>query len=250
MNGELTIDAILILGAGQGSRLKPLTDSLPKPLLSINTRGETIAGRLLSQIHRAFPEAPIFMNFNSLPEVVIEYMAKVSTNLRPELIYEPIRLGPTKSVVEFSKLKYADVLVINGDLVLSNTEFARMSKAIDLPGQAFVVVHKRKRRQARSQVNMDTSGFVTSVKELNQVENSEFGGSNEEEVLSLSGIYKFPTRITKDYNAQYDEPLSPKLIKFWLSQIKVKSFEWNNFRYSIDSTETLKRARMQIENEL
>lgn len=68
---------------------------------------------------------------------------------------------------------------------------------------------------------MDTSGFVTSVKELNQVENSEFGGSNEEEVLSLSGIYKFPTRITKDYNAQYDEPLSPKLIKFWLSQIKV-----------------------------
>lgn len=250
MNGGFTIDAILILGAGQGSRLKPLTDNSPKPLLSINTKGETIVGRLLSQIRQAFPRAPIFMNFNSLPEVVVEYMARISANLRPELIYERIRLGPTKSVVEFSKLNYEDILVINGDLVLSNTEFTRMSQAIDVPNKAFVVVHRRKKEEARSQVKIDANGFVTSIMELTGTGNHEFGSSYEEEVLSLSGIYKFPTNITRDYIAQYEEPLSPRLIEFWLSQIEVKSFEWVDLRYSIDSLETLTRARMQIEKEL
>lgn len=219
-------------------------------MLLIDKRRQTIVGRLLTQIRREFPQVPVFMNFSYLPETLIEYIASIDLDLRPELLYEFHRLGPSRSLIEFSKVGYSDILVINGDLVLSNEDFTRMSRVIDKPGQAFLVAHRRKAKEARSLVEVDSNGVITNIHESTPNSLEKWKKKDNQQVLSLSGIYKLPTHAIINYSPEIYEPLSPGLVNFLLKQTETRVFEWNLFRYSIDSLEALNSARTEIEKEL
>jgi hypothetical protein len=176
----------------------------------------------------------------------MHYVASIDVENRPELLYERLALGPARSVVEFSKIGFSEILIINGDLVLSSTEFARMSRVIDNPGIAYLVVHKRVAREARSLVEIDREGYITSIKELDRETPGVRNSLTDTEVLSLSGIYKLPTWTVTELNPLESEPLSPKLINFVMGRTRVRVFQWSSGRFSIDSVENLHKARAEL----
>ncbi len=105
--------AALVLAAGHGTRLRPLTDDTPKPLLWVGD------GPLLSHIIRAIaPLNPrrIVVNAHHCAHEIAAYLDAHS--LAPSLSHEVELLG-TGGALNFtaSSLGQGDVLVWNGDIL-------------------------------------------------------------------------------------------------------------------------------------
>jgi len=55
----------LLLAAGQGSRLRPLTNDLPKPLLEVS--GVSLISRLIESMSNSSLFGRVFVNISHLP---------------------------------------------------------------------------------------------------------------------------------------------------------------------------------------
>lgn len=75
------IDAAMVLSAGLGLRMRPLTDDLPKPLIEVC--GRTMLERALDHLERArIPRAVV--NLHYLGERIVEHLAG---RKKPEIIF-------------------------------------------------------------------------------------------------------------------------------------------------------------------
>ncbi len=79
-----------LLAAGHGTRLRPLTDNLPKCLVPV--RGVPILGIWL-ELCRRFGIDEVLVNLHSHSEMVQEYVRNNSTGVRVHLSNEPVLLG-------------------------------------------------------------------------------------------------------------------------------------------------------------
>lgn len=112
----------VILAAGLGTRLRPLTDETPKILLEVN--GETLLARQVRYLHSQGVEA-IAMNTHHLAKQVEDYCAVDSSLVgRVEIFHEPTLLGTAGALLPMREwlgnepfiLLYGDTLT---DLALS-----------------------------------------------------------------------------------------------------------------------------------
>lgn len=55
------ISQALIMAAGRGNRMRPLTDTLPKPMVSYN--GDTLIGNCLKELHKCVPQIHITVGY-------------------------------------------------------------------------------------------------------------------------------------------------------------------------------------------
>ncbi len=108
---------LLLLAAGFGKRLKPLTDSVPKPLIPVG--GKPIIDWNLELISRSGVDE-IFINLHYLPELIRSYVGDGSKwGLRVQYVYEPVILdtgGAIKNIEPF--LKHKTLLTVNSDIVV------------------------------------------------------------------------------------------------------------------------------------
>lgn len=110
---DLRLRAV-VLAAGHGDRLRPLTEFVPKPLLPV--QGESIAGRTLRQLARLGCEEAA-VNLFHLGEAIRDHLGDsvdgmpLTYSPEEELLGTLGALGPLRDF-----LRHADlVLVINGD---------------------------------------------------------------------------------------------------------------------------------------
>jgi NDP-sugar pyrophosphorylase family protein/aminoglycoside/choline kinase family phosphotransferase len=105
---------VLVLSAGFGERLRPVTYSIPKVLLPV--LGRPLLYRVFDNLKKFFPRSEVYVNLHHLAE-------KVSKSLKefyPEVItvYEPQILGTGGGIVNVSKISRGDnILVQNGDIL-------------------------------------------------------------------------------------------------------------------------------------
>ncbi|MBN2703870.1 MAG: nucleotidyltransferase family protein [Pontiellaceae bacterium] len=107
----------VIMAGGQGTRLYPLTKSIPKPM--VNVAGRPILERLILHlvsygIHR------IYISVNYLSEVIKNHIGDGEKfGCRVEYLHEDEPLGTAGSLALLPTLPTEPMLVMNGDLVMT-----------------------------------------------------------------------------------------------------------------------------------
>lgn len=249
-SGGRIVDVILILGAGKGERLAPETLLCPKPLLDLED--STILERLLRQCKRYFTDIPVFVNFSYLPHTFLKGIEGLSPSIRPQLLYEETMLGPANTVKEFSKLfpEYEEILVIHGDIVVSNAGFEALSLHCAKNNSNFVVTHLRNSHLARSCVRSDSSSRVEEVLEI-RPHHPNHPKHNDDTPLntvchSLSGIFCFKSELVRRYKIVTSEPISPGLLNFLATRFSLSSFSFSGWRFAIDSHQSWHLAKKAV----
>lgn len=118
VKASLPIDAVLMAG-GRGERLRPLTDSTPKPLLPVG--GQPIIDYNVSEL-RANGVKNIFVTVNYLAEQIEDHFKESHETAPVVCVREPRRLGTIGSLTLVEGLKHDHVLLMNSDL-LTNLDF-------------------------------------------------------------------------------------------------------------------------------
>ncbi len=105
--------AAVVLAAGRGNRLRPLTDSTPKPLLPVG--GTTLLDAALARVARvvAVTPATVAVNAHWLAEQVVAHVA----GRAHVSVEEPEALGTAGAIGRLRPwLAGRDVLIANGDV--------------------------------------------------------------------------------------------------------------------------------------
>jgi len=109
----LSIDAVVMAG-GRGSRLSPLTDKIPKPLLKIGDKPiiEHNIDRLIS-----FGIKDFWFSVNYLKEQIKEHFAKSKKDIKIRYIEEDQPMGTIGALSMVEAFQNEHVLVTNSDLL-------------------------------------------------------------------------------------------------------------------------------------
>jgi len=121
------LNPIFIMAGGFGTRLRPLTDNCPKPMLKVGDRP------ILEILMRSFIKAG-FVNFyistHFMPEQIHEYFGNGS-ELGVNIVYvhedSPLGTGGALGLLPDSLPKNLPLIMINGD-VLTTVDFKRLLK--------------------------------------------------------------------------------------------------------------------------
>lgn len=230
---------ILILAAGVGSRLRPLTDLSPKPLLAL---GETnILERLLSQLRFTFRDIEIYVNCSYLAEAITEFISKQTLSKRPWIIWEHEPLGTAVTTLRLFKSDPSQgLLVLHGDLVLGNTAMQGILDLIKSQSESLIMVHERPLNRARSIVTVQNKK-VTGIREV--LSNSESFLEDMPNVLVNSGvIFLAPHSLSNIEMPNLGTEISPYLIQK-LSRAGNLGFElWKWDRVAVDSLPSYEQA--------
>lgn len=130
----------LILAAGLGTRLRPLTDQIPKPMVPIG-------GKPMLEHHIEHLSASgikeICVNLHHLPEKITDYFGDGSRwGVKIFYKFEPQILGTAGAIKNFEDLLSDDFLLIYGDMLhrLDLEKFTAFHK--NRGGLATIVVHQ------------------------------------------------------------------------------------------------------------
>lgn len=151
---------ILILSAGLGTRLKPLTDNLPKVMLPVG--GKPVLEHLINLCH-FHGLNDIIISTHYLPEKISNYFQD-GTKFNVHFIYshETMRLGSAGAIKLAAPLLINDsFIVFNGD-VLTNVNLTKMIKFHQQKkGLATFLVHSTDHPYDSDIVEFDSTGLIT-----------------------------------------------------------------------------------------
>src|SRR4051812_39798022 len=111
----------VVLAAGEGSRLRPLTDRVPKPLLPIDA--EPVLGRVLGQLAAAGVEQ-VTMVVGYLGDAVRAFVDEREHGLRVSFVEQEERLGSGDALQRAlaAGLPHADAIVAASDTAWSHED--------------------------------------------------------------------------------------------------------------------------------
>ena len=226
---------ILYLAAGAGTRLKPITDTVPKPLIEI--QGKKILQRLITQVERYEPMAAHIVNISYLAKefALLPKITKNSRNI--SFIYEPIPVGSVRSLLNLARQSNftKNILVFHGDLFVSPTYIKSVLHAIRGASKSLVFGHYRAGFQARSSIKIDQHNQVTSIVNLRQADSNLH--------IVNSGVYFFRHQDLIKLETQYIDGEIADILLPLLAKEKILDCCINTFpRISIDSLDSLTEA--------
>lgn len=115
MHREVSDIWVVLMAGGLGTRLRPLTDTIPKPLLPVGGRPllETIIESIASQGFRQ-----IFLSVNYKAEMFEQHFGDGSSmGVQIKYLYEQDRMGTAGALGSLPEKPRNPVIVMNGDLL-------------------------------------------------------------------------------------------------------------------------------------
>jgi dTDP-glucose pyrophosphorylase len=115
----LPLDAVIMAG-GKGTRLRPLTNDVPKPLLPVGDK--TIMEHNVDRLTE-FGIDDFWFSVNYLGDKIEDFFGSgKEKNLSINYVWEDTPLGTIGAISKIDNLKHADVLVTNSD-ILTNLDY-------------------------------------------------------------------------------------------------------------------------------
>ena len=233
---------ILILAAGLGTRLRPLTETTPKPLLRIGD--ESILHRLIRQCGSVFPDSTMFVNGSYLATQIVNSLVSIPVLERPYFIWETHPLGTAITTVRLYDAEPADLLVLHGDLVITAEGLEVFKNHLLSTNSSVLATHQRQSSFARSVVS-HKGNQVVSIIENTATDNSSDG----ETVRVNSGIYYFKSpHLSTTERPLPGENISPRLLNAVAAAGNLEIWDWVYQRVSVDSFESLESATLLAES--
>ena len=181
------------------------------------------------------------MNCSYLAESIVEFISIQTLETRPKIIWEYEPLGTAVTTLRLFKSDPSQgLLVIHGDLVLSNNSMQEISKVIKGQTRSFLMAHERPSNKARSIVSTQNA-LVTGISEvsISQDESSP----NDSPVLVNSGILFFsPESLSTFDTPMKGTEISPYLIRKLSDTGKLDVQLWKWERVSVDSLPSYEKA--------
>ncbi len=227
---------VLYLSAGLGTRLKPITDSTPKPLLEI--QGETILKRLILDVEKNSPNTSHVVNISHLPSAFSRLQKSVGSEIDLTFSYEKSPMGSSKTLLNLAKASsfQCSIIVFHADLALSNKYFIELFRWFEQNPGSWVIGHFRPGHSARSTINMDANSFVNSF--TNTI------GEGDSLHIVNSGIYYFSSQdleVISEYDLHGE--ISDEILPILVKERKLKCKIMKEARLSIDHLDTLQLAQ-------
>ena len=125
----LPLTAVIMAG-GKGERLRPLTNTVPKPMLTIG-RKPIIEHNIDSLIKYGIED--IYISVNYLADQIIDYFGDGSKkNVSIKYLYEDKPMGTIGSISQIKKTLTKDILLLNSD-ILTNIDYEEFYNKFTIP---------------------------------------------------------------------------------------------------------------------
>ena len=154
----------VIMAGGFGSRLKPYTENVPKPMIEV--KGKPMLEHIIDKAKLSgFSKFALILHH--LPEIIQDYFGDGSAfGISIEYIVEEVPLGTIggASLLNLADTNYSSIVVTNGDLV-SNIDYQDMVK-YHIKQNAFATMSVKEHRLVNEFGTVEISGnSITGFKE-------------------------------------------------------------------------------------
>ena len=240
----------MIFAAGLGTRLKPLTDRIPKALVRVG--GKTLLERVITKIKDAGADE-IVVNVHHFSSQIIEYL-RINDNFGRDIRIsdESEQLldtggGLKKAAVLFGK---DDPILIHNVDILSNVDLKKFYLLNQLNEATLLVSERKTRRYLLFDDNMQLVGW-TKI-ETGEVKSPYVNLDMAKcKMYAFSGIHLFSPHL---FSYMQDFPDKFGIIDFYLeicNKIKVKGYVKENLQLmDVGKLDTLSNAEKFINKQI
>ncbi len=152
----------MILAAGFGTRLKPITESIPKPLVDIN--GKPVIEHTLAALKKAGVKS-VIINLHHLGEMIREKLGNSSIQgIDLHYSYEPEIQGTAGALLWAKKFLDEPFYLINSD-ILFDIDLSLLPPLLnDRGADAVMVLYKAKQNEVNiANIYLDRKGYIKSL---------------------------------------------------------------------------------------
>lgn len=230
----LPVDAVLMAG-GEGKRLRPLTETTPKPLLKVGEK--PIIEYNIDRLKNVGVKN-IHLSVNYLADQLIDYFGDgKSKSLNIKYVRENKPLGTIGSVLLINSFDHDDLIVMNSDL-LTNIDFADFFKTYkDLNADMAV---------AATSYHVDVPYAVLEVDELNSVKSLK--EKPRYTYYSNAGIYILKKDILKMIPKNEFFDITDLMDRVLEMNLKLITYPINGYWLDIGKHEDFKKAQEDIKH--
>ncbi|MFC7057312.1 bifunctional sugar-1-phosphate nucleotidylyltransferase/acetyltransferase [Halovenus salina] len=177
----MTISTAVVLAAGEGTRLRPLTHNRPKPMLPAANR--PILQHVLDALVEAGMEE-IVLVVGYRQERVQEYFGSQYRSTPLTYVTQEKQLGSGHALLQARSAVEGPHIVVNGDKLIDGGSVSRVVDAFDGDGISMAVLNRS---------NASQYGVVTL--DGSQVTELEEKPDTDEHRLINAGVYAFPSQM-------------------------------------------------------
>jgi NDP-sugar pyrophosphorylase family protein len=231
----------MILAAGMGTRLRPLTDSRPKALVEIN--GRTLLGITLERL-RSFGIHDVIINVHHLADMILEYLAaKRNFGMHIEISREDLLLdtggGLKKAAQFFLDGKENDFVLHNVD-VLSSIDLERMLEA-HRAGKALATLAVQERESSRQLLFDDSLQLCGRKSQGQQPESAR--PARKTQPLAFCGIHVISRRIFPLLEEEGVFSIIPAYLRLSAAGERIQGFRADSYCWrDVGTVENVRRA--------
>lgn len=231
----------MIFAAGFGTRLKPLTDAIPKALVQV--KGKPVIKRVIDSLNSLTPLDQVVVNTHYLSEQVDAYFQGNSFGFPVYTSFEKDILGTGGGLYQAQKwLKNADFWVQNSDILCD----ADLKKMLE--------VHKRENalvtmaiqnREEKSKLMFDSGSIFCGTDKEGKKDLFRLPIKGQVKSMGFCGIHLISSRIFE----LYQEPFPFSIIDLYkdLAKQGEKIIGWDigdSYWIDIGTPETLAKANL------